>query len=133
MFEMKGVNDMCSILLSINPQHVENIFNGTKQYEFRKNACRRKVDRIIIYSTFPIMEIVGEAEVEDVLIERPETVWEKTQRYSGIDKRFFDQYYEGREQAVAYKLKHVKKYTSPKKLIDYGLKNAPQSFIYVEE
>lgn len=124
---------MCSILLSINPQHVENIFNGTKRYEFRKNVCKRKVDRIIIYSTSPIMEIVGEAKVEDVLIERPETVWEKTQTHSGIEKSFFDQYYEGRKQAVAYKLKHVRKYKSPKKLIDYGLKNAPQSFVYIEK
>ena len=28
---------MCSILISINPKHVENIFNGTKKYEFPKD------------------------------------------------------------------------------------------------
>lgn len=124
---------MCSILLSINPKHVENILNGTKKYEFRKNVCKRKVDKIIIYSTFPIMEIVGEAEIEDVLIDKPESLWKKTRKYSGIDKVFFDQYYQGKNQAVAYQLKSVKRYKSPKQLIDYGLKNAPQSFAYVEE
>ncbi len=124
---------MCSILLSINPEYVENIFNGTKKYEFRKNLCKREVNKIIIYSTFPVMEIVGEAEIEDILVERPEKLWEKTKEYSGVEKHFFDEYYKGKKQAVAYKLKSIKKYKSPKKLMDYGVKNAPQSFVYVEE
>jgi predicted transcriptional regulator len=123
---------MCSILLSINPQHVENILNGTKRFEFRKRACKRKVDKLIIYSTYPIMKVVGEAEVEDVLIDEPEILWEKTQRLSGIDKNFFDKYYQGREQAVAYKLKAVKKYNMPMELSDFGVSSAPQSFVYVE-
>ena len=42
---------MCSILLSINPKHVNNIMNGTKCYEFRKIVCRRHVDKILIYCT----------------------------------------------------------------------------------
>ena len=33
---------MRSILLSINPNHVENILNGTKRYEFRKRVCKKK-------------------------------------------------------------------------------------------
>ena len=52
---------MCKILLSINPEHVENIFNGNKKYEYRKIKCKEKVDKIIIYSTAPIMQVVGEA------------------------------------------------------------------------
>lgn len=123
---------MCAILLSINPQHVENIMNGTKKYEFRKKACKKHVDKILIYSTNPVMQVVGEAEVEDVLIDAPEKLWKKTEKKSGIDKTFFDQYYVDREQAVAYKLKNVKKYENPKKLEDYGISNAPQSFRYIE-
>lgn len=123
---------MCAILLSINPSHVENILNGTKRYEFRKTACKRPVDKILIYSTNPIMRVVGEAEVEEVLIDNPEVIWKKTEKKSGIDKMFFDQYYEKREQAVAYKLKNVVKYVEPRELRDYGINNAPQSFQYVE-
>ena len=124
---------MCAILLSINPNHVENILNGTKLYEFRKKACKRHVDKILIYSTNPVMRVVGEAEVEDVLIDNPEIIWMKTGKKSGINKTFFDKYYENREQAVAYKLKNVIKYSNPKKLKDYGISSAPQSFQYVEE
>lgn len=124
---------MCSILLSINPNHVENILNGTKKYEFRKRACKRHVDKILIYSTTPVMRVVGEAEIEDVLIDNPEMIWMKTEKRSGMDKAFFDQYYADKDQAVAYKLKNVKKYREPRELKDYGISNAPQSFQYIEE
>ena len=124
---------MCAILLSINPNHVENILNGTKRYEFRKKACKKHVDKILIYSTTPIMKVVGEAEVEDVLVGNPEAIWKKTKAKSGIDKIFFDRYYENRNQAVAYKLKNVIKYGEPKELKDYGVNSAPQSFQYIKE
>ena len=124
---------MCAILLSINPNHVENILNGTKTYEFRKKDCKNPVDKILIYSTNPIMRVVGEAEVEDVLIDNPEIIWKKTEKKSGIDKIFFDQYFGNREQAVAYKLKNVIKYIEPRELKDYGISSAPQSFQYLEE
>lgn len=124
---------MCAILLSINPTHVENILNGSKQYEFRKKACKRKVDKILIYSTTPIMKVVGEAEVEDILIDDPEKIWEKTKKTSGINKEFFDKYYIGRSLAVAYKLKNIIRYRKPRELSEYGIANAPQSFQYVEE
>lgn len=124
---------MCAILLSINPNHVENILNGTKRYEFRKRACKRPVDKILIYSTNPIMRVVGEAEIEDILIDKPETIWRKTQKKSGIDKAFFEQYYGDRKQAVAYKLTNVVKYREPKELKEYGISSAPQSFQYIEE
>lgn len=127
-----GEKIMCSILLSINPSHVENILKGTKRYEFRKKACKRHVDKILIYSTTPIMKVVGEAEVEDVLIDEPEAIWKKTEEKSGIDKSFFDKYYENKEQAVAYKLKNVITYPEPRELKDYGINCAPQSFQYVE-
>lgn len=124
---------MCAILLSINPQHVKNIMNGTKRYEFRKIVCKRHVDKILIYSTNPIMKVVGEAEVEDILIDDPEIIWKKTEENSGIDKDFFNQYYNNREQAVAYKLKNIVEYKQPKELKEYGISNAPQSFCYVED
>ena len=123
---------MCKILLSINPEHVENIFNGTKEYEFRKIKCKETVDKIIIYSTAPVMKVVGEAKVETVLEDSPEAIWEKTKKRSGIDKIFYQKYYEGRTRAVAYKLQDVIKYERPKDLSFYGISAAPQSFVYIQ-
>jgi len=56
----------CKILLSINPEHVENILNGSKLFEFRKIRCKNNVDKIIIYATFPVMRVV--AEVKYILL-----------------------------------------------------------------
>lgn len=124
---------MCAILLSINPQYVERIMCGEKKFEFRKNVCKRNVDKIVIYSTSPVMKVVGEAEVEEVLVDEPQKIWNVTEEYSGVEREFFDEYYEGREQAVAYKLKSVVEYDKPKMLNEYGIKSAPQSFCYLSE
>ena len=122
---------MCKLLMSINPEHVDNILAGTKKFEFRKTKCKEKIDSIIIYSTFPIMRVVAEVEVKDIIEDTPQIVWSKTRTAAGIDKIFFDRYYSGRDIAVAYVLGEVKKFSSPKYLADYGVKAAPQSYVYV--
>ena len=122
---------MCKMLLSINPEHVENIMNGNKRYEFRKIRCRSDVDKIVIYCTSPVKRVVGEAEVLEIIVDTPDEVWERTSQFAGITKGFFDKYYEDKEKAVAYKLGNVKKYKEPLKLTDFGIKFAPQSFVYM--
>ena len=119
------------ILLSINPEHVQNIINGIKKYEYRKIAAKQDISSIIIYETTPVKRIVAEAEIIDVLMCSPEELWKLTKVESGISKEFFDEYFEGREIAYAYKLGKVKVYDEPKTLMDYGIKAAPQSFVYI--
>ena len=122
---------MCRILLSINPEYVEKILDGTKRYEFRKIRCKEEISQIIIYSTSPVMKIVGEASVDDTLESSPEDIWRITSEDAGIDKEFFDSYYQGRKKAVAYKIGDTKRYDQPRELSDYGLSFAPQSFAYL--
>ncbi len=119
------------ILISINPEHVQNIINGIKKYEYRKIAAKQDISSIIIYETTPVKRIVAEAEIIDVLMCSPEELWKLTKVESGISKEFFDEYFEGREIAYAYKLGKVKVYDEPKTLMDYGIKAAPQSFVYI--
>ena len=92
------------ILISINPEHVENILNGTKKYEYRKIAAKQDISSIIIYETMPVKRIVAEAEIIDVLMLSPEELWAQTKDASGISKAFFDEYFQDREIAYAYKL-----------------------------
>ena len=119
------------LLLSINPEHVENILQGTKKYEFRKVRSRHPVDRIVIYSTAPVSMIVGEVEVMDALGGSPEEIWQQTAEHSGISKDFFDTYFRGKSKAIAYRLGEVRKYKRPKHLADVGVTSAPQSFAYL--
>lgn len=119
------------MLLSINPQHVENILNGTKRFEFRKVRSRREVRFILIYSTAPVGHVVGEVEVLGTVDGPLSEVWEHTRAHSGISKQFFDDYYSGRQRAVAYELGEVSVYPRPKTLMELGIRAAPQSFVYV--
>lgn len=124
---------MCQILLSINPEHVENIFNGNKIYEYRRIECKRKVDKIVIYCTSPVMRVVGEARVDEVLVDTPKTIWRETKEKAGIKKAFFDKYFNNRKKAIAFKLSDVTPYEELRTLSDYGISNAPQSFVYLTE
>ena len=99
---------MSAMLLSIKPQYAKMIIEGTKKYEFRTRKCREDIKKIIFYATAPKSQVVGEAEIEDVLVGPPNEIWKKTKHGSGIPASFFREYYKNREIAVAYKLKNVK-------------------------
>ncbi len=124
---------MCKILLSINPEYVECILSGEKKYEYRKQRCRRKIDRIVIYSTCPVKKVVAEVSVSEIVDSSPVDVWERTKDFSGITKEFYDSYYKGRERAIAYKLGTIKRYNPPLPLEEFGLSSAPQSFVYLPD
>ncbi|HHT66917.1 MAG TPA: ASCH domain-containing protein [Erysipelotrichaceae bacterium] len=119
------------IIISINPEHVKNIISGTKKYEYRTKAAKHDINKIIIYETKPVRKIVAEAEVIDVLMMAPEDLWKETKSESGISKKHFDNYFKSREFGYAYKLGKIKVYEKPKSLNEFGLKFAPQSFVYV--
>ena len=122
---------MFKMLLSINPEHVDNILRGIKQVEFRKVRCRDDIEQIIIYSTAPVMQVVAEAMIEEVITGDILDVWHQTKAYAGISYNYFRKYYKGKTTAVAYKLCEVMPYTEPKTLADFGVSHAPQSFLYL--
>lgn len=123
---------MKRIIISINPEHVNNIINGTKKYEYRTKAAKKDVNKLIIYETMPIKKVVAEADIVEVLALDPITLWEETKEYSGITKKFFDEYFKNRKIAYAYKLGKIKVYEEPKSLNEFGLRMAPQSFAYAK-
>ena len=124
---------MCKILISIKPEYVNEILSGRKKYEYRKvKAKKDNVDKMIIYATAPIMKVVAEIEILKILEDSPDLIWENTKEYSGINKSFYDKYYENRNIAIAYQLGKVEKYNIPKELSDLGISYSPQSFIYID-
>lgn len=122
-----------SILLSIHPEYVENILEGIKKYEYRKRLASDSIKYIYIYSTSPVMKIVAKADVLDILEDSPMDLWERTKENSGISKYKFHQYFEGRDKAYAYKLGDIEIFAEPKRLQDFGVNAAPQSFVYIRE
>lgn len=123
---------MKSILISINPQYVDKIMNGEKEYEYRKIKCKAEVDKMYIYSTIPVKKVVGEAKIECILEGSPQEIWERTKSKSGVSKEFFDSYFRFNKQAYAYKLYDIIKYDKPKDIKEFGVNYAPQLFCYVD-
>lgn len=77
--------------------------------------------------------IIGEAEVISKLSMDKEKLWQETQMYAGITKKFYDQYFEFQDCACAYRISGVKRYGVPVALKNIGIECAPQLFIYVGE
>jgi predicted transcriptional regulator len=120
-----------NIILPIKPEFADKILSGEKKYEYRKKLCKKEINKIYIYSTAPVKMIIGEAEVVNKISMDKENLWRETQRYAGITKKFYDQYFKCQDYACAYEIGEVKQYRLPITLESIGVEYAPQSFIYV--
>jgi len=124
---------MSKILMPINPEYVEKILSGKKKYEYRKiKAKKNNIDSMIIYSTSPVMKVVAEVTITNVLEGTPEEIWDITKNYSGVTKDFYNTYYKGKSKAIAYEIGQINKYNIPKDLSEIGINYVPQSFVYMD-
>ncbi len=112
---------------------MESILQGVKLYELRKIRCKPEVSGIIFYVTAPTKRVIGEALIGDILEGRVEDVWHQVKEHVGISYDFYEKYYKGKNKAIAYRLKDVKRYDIPRALEHYGLSCPPQSFVYVDD
>ncbi len=119
------------VVLSIKPEFAFKIFDGTKKFEFRKSIFKNeKIKTIIVYASSPVQKVIGEFEIEEVLNHDLSTLWDLTQEFSGISKKFYYEYFTNKEQGFAIKIKKTRKYRTPKCLrADFNL-SPPQSFAY---
>ncbi|SEC39949.1 Predicted transcriptional regulator, contains an HTH and PUA-like domains [Pseudomonas frederiksbergensis] len=122
------------VLLSIKPEYASKILSGEKKFEFRKvSFTNSEIKTVVIYATKPVGKVVGEFEVLKIYSDSPTNIWKRTKRYAGIDKKYFDSYYEGKSLAVAIAVGAVHEYEKPKNLSDIGVGiSPPQSFCYIK-
>ncbi len=123
---------MCKILLPIKPKYVDEIIKGNKTFEFRKNIPKRKVDKVVIYCSSPVMKIIGEFEVKQIHSGSPKEIWNLTVGKRGINKKEYNVYYNEKNKAYAYEIDNLYVYEQEKNLIDFNIKSAPQSFMYLD-
>jgi len=123
------------VLLSIKPEYANKIFSGEKKFEFRKTLFKKKsVKTVIVYATMPVGKIIGEFKIKKIHKDKPEKIWELTKENSGIDKNYFEKYYDGKKYAIAIEVESAKLYDTP---IDPKEKfkkfTPPQSFTYIKD
>jgi len=121
------------VLLSIKPRFASAIFSGEKQFEFRRAIFKDKnVKKVYVYASKPIGLVIGEFEVEEVITEEPDSLWNITKSASGISKKYFDEYFEGKQIAYAIKVSRAQEYAKPATLMElFDINRPPQSFMYV--
>lgn len=122
-------------ILSIKPEYVAQILDGSKTYEFRRKVFKRTdVDSIVIYGTRPISAVVAQARIGSIISAAPDILWKLTGEQGGISREDFMTYFRGVDTAHAIYLESVTVFRQPLRLFEYapGVKAAPQSYVYVD-
>lgn len=121
------------VLLSIRPDYVSKILDGTKKFEYRRRIFSRlDVTSVIVYCTKPIGKIVAEFDIRCVLKDSPEEIWRGTRHASGISREFFDCYFAGRETAYALSIGRIRRFPEPIFPQDVFVNfTPPQSYYYI--
>lgn len=121
------------VVLSIKPEFANKIFDGSKEFEFRRAIFKNKnVKSIIVYSSSPVQKVIGEFDIAEIFNDNLDELWQLTKDQSGITEDFFYEYFTNKEKGFAIKIKNKRKYKTPKCLRkDYNL-NPPQSFAYIK-
>lgn len=118
-------------LLSIKPEFAFQIFSGSKRFEYRRRIFKQPVEKVIVYVSSPISMVLGEFEIEDLLFDNIDALWNRTKCASGISEEFFYQYFQEREYGYAIKIGQVTRFDAPLPLEEtYGIK-PPQFFVYM--
>ena len=123
---------MKALLLSIKPEYVDKILQGTKKFEYRKRLAKENVNVMYIYKTAPSMKVVASVQVIGHLSASPTTVWDQTKSAAGISRAKYREYFKDRKIAYAYILGDVKAFEKEMDLSEFGISTAPQSFAYIE-
>ena len=127
------MEELMDVLLSVKPEFANLIFNGTKQYEYRRNMfCERNINRVMVYASSPVKKIVGEFQIEDILYDDINTLWTNTRNKSGISKKYFLQYFSNKSMGYAIKISTIRSYDIPLHLNSINVSTPPQSFMYLD-
>lgn len=120
------------VLLSIKPEFASKIFDGSKEYEYRRTIFKRdEVTTVVVYACNPISKIIGEFEIGEILHEKPEVLWAKTGNQGGITKKSFLQYFKDKNDGYAIRVKKAKVYRTAVSLDSLLMSVPPQSFAYL--
>lgn len=123
-------------LLSIKPEFAEKILSGEKRYEFRRTSFKsaEDIDFVYLYSSAPVMKIVGGFSTVRTVEAGPEQLWELFSDEAGIDYERFMAYFDDVQTGYAIEVNDTYRFEKP---IDpneiFDNFSAPMSFIYLDE
>ncbi len=121
------------VLLSVKPKYANEIISGRKKYEFRKSIFKREnIEKIYIYSSSPVKKIIAIVDIDGILSDSPQELWEQCHEDAGISEREFFSYFKNSDTGYAIKISNVQEFPIP--IDPYHLDEdfrPPQSFCYL--
>lgn len=120
------------VLLSIKPEFADKIFKGEKKFEFRRTIFKNEaVKTVLVYASSPVQKVIGEFEIETIIKNDPEILWNMTSDFAGISRDYFMEYFSNKDFGFAIKIKNARKYKIPKCIRKDFNSFPPQSFLYL--
>lgn len=124
------------LFLSIRPQYVARILDGSKTVELRR--VRPNVDSgqsALIYSSSPTMAVLAVATIERIESSEPAELWPHVRHAAGVSKAEYDDYFYAASRAVAIWIRNVTPLLHPVSLAELRERwpwfRPPQSYRYV--
>ena len=121
-----------NVLLSVKPKYANEIVSGRKKYEFRKSIFKREnIKQMIIYSSSPVKKIVAIVDIDGILSDSPQKLWEQCYEEAGMSECDFFSYFKNSDIGYAIKISNVQEFSIP--VDPYHLNEnfkPPQSFYY---
>ena len=100
---------MNDAIISIKPQHVENILSGNKTVELRTRSINLpQGSRLWVYTTLPVGKVTLSTQIAFVEVLSPNKMWQKHGKNICISKSEFDEYTAGRDLVVAIGLENIR-------------------------
>lgn len=124
------------ILMSIKTKYANQIFNGTKKYEYRRRSIGEKNlgKKIFIYSSEKERAIVGYIVVDKIIGGTSNYVLEQTEN---INNKDIINYFKDCTKCYALKISEAVKFENPISLVDIREKQEkfviPQYYRYIYE
>ena len=125
------------VVLSIKPQYSSKIIQGLKTVELRRRfpILAPKGTIAYIYSTSPVMAMVGIAEIKEVIKIPTTEIWDRFSDVAFIKKMDFEKYFDGVDEGCVIKFGNVRAYSNPLPLSELRARfhfEPPQSFLYAK-
>jgi predicted transcriptional regulator len=124
-----------AVLISVRPRYAEVILAQDKTVELRRTRPNVPTGtRVILYSSSPVMAVVGTATLRHLEQSTPADLWDRVGSFSGISRVEFDDYFQGATRGFGLHLAGAARLDSPVTLEelrrDHDLEPA-QSFRYL--